>query len=109
VYSVLGAFQFSAGLRRRRSGWHRTAGRLLVPIGLVVALSALWMTLLYPRSDGGDLLSVFRLLAGSGMAVSLVLGVTAIARRDIKRHQAWMTLIRRRPARRSAHRVVESR
>ena len=30
VYAVLGAFQFSAGLRRRRPGWHRAAGRLLV-------------------------------------------------------------------------------
>jgi hypothetical protein len=40
---------------------------------------------------GGDLLFVFRLLAGSGMAASLVLGVAAIRRRDITRHRAWMT------------------
>ena len=66
-------------------------GRLLVPLGLAVALSALWMTQFYPRPHGGDLLYVFRLLAGSGMAASLVLGVTAIARRDIARHRAWMT------------------
>ena len=90
MYAVLGAFQFSAGLRRRKIGWHRTAGRLLVPVGMVVVLSALWMTLFYPRSDGGDLLYVFRLLAGSGMAVSLILGVTAVRRRDIKAHRAWM-------------------
>ena len=90
VYAVLGAFQFSAGLRRRRIGWHRIAGRLLVLVGLVVALSALWLTLFYPRTAGGDLLFVFRLLAGSGMAASLVLGVTAIRRRDIARHRAWM-------------------
>jgi uncharacterized membrane protein len=91
VYAVLGAFQFSAGLRRRRIGWHRTAGRLLVLVGLGVALSALWLTLFYPRTAGGDLLFVFRLLAGSGMAASLVLGVTAIRRRDVARHRAWMT------------------
>jgi uncharacterized membrane protein len=91
VYSVLGAFQFSAGLRRRRPGWHRAAGRILVLLGLVVALSALWMTLFYPRTEGGDLLYVFRLLAGSGMAASLILGLTAIRRRDIARHRAWMT------------------
>ena len=30
VYAVLGAFQFSARLRRRHPGWHRRAGRLLV-------------------------------------------------------------------------------
>ena len=90
-YAVVGASQFSAALRRRRPRWHRAAGRLLVPAGLVVALSALWLTLFYPRTEGGDLLYLFRLLAGSGMAVSLVLGYTAIRRRDIARHTAWMT------------------
>jgi uncharacterized membrane protein len=91
AYAVGGAFQFSAALRRRRPRWHRAAGRLLVPAGLVVALSALWLTLFHPRTEGGDLLYLFRLLAGSGMAVSLVLGYTAMRRRDIARHKAWMT------------------
>ena len=61
VYAVLGAFQFSA--RLRRNGWHRRAGRLLVVAGLALAMSAIWMTLYYPRSDGGDLLYLFRLFA----------------------------------------------
>jgi Predicted membrane protein (DUF2306) len=89
VYAVLGAFQFSARLRRR-TGWHRRAGRLLVVAGLAVALSAVWMTLFYPRSEGGDLLFVFRLLAASGMLMSIVLGFLAIRRRDIPMHRAWM-------------------
>jgi hypothetical protein len=89
-YAALGAFQFSAGLRRRRIGWHRAAGRLLVLVGLVVALSALWLTLFYPRAAGGDLLFGFRLLAGSGLATSLVLGSLAIRRRDVARHRVWM-------------------
>ncbi len=55
------------GIRRRRTGWHRAARRLLVLVGLVVALSALWLTLFFPRTAGGDLLFVFRLLAGSGL------------------------------------------
>ena len=90
-YALLGAFQFSAGLRRRHPGWHRRAGRVLVALGLAVALSALWMTLLLPRKEGtGDLLYVFRLLAASGMGVSILLGLAAIRRRDIARHRAWM-------------------
>jgi len=44
-----------------------------------------------PRTEGGDLLYLFRLLAGSGMAVSLVVGYTAIRRRNVVRHAAWMT------------------
>lgn len=90
VYIVLGAFQFAPGLRR--TGWHRAAGRVLVPVGLAVALSALVLTLLHPRApDDGDLLAVFRTAAASGMAVAIVLGVRAMRRRDFDAHGAWMT------------------
>lgn len=91
LYCVLGAFQFAPGFRRRHRGWHRAAGRVLVPCGLVAALSGLWMTLFYPLPAGdGALLSAFRILFGSAMVLSIVLGFTAIRRRDIARHSAWM-------------------
>jgi uncharacterized membrane protein len=92
VYAVLGAFQFSARLRRRRPGWHRRAGRLLVVLGLAVAFSGLWMTLAYPRKEGtGEILWAVRLLVSSGMGASLILGVVAIRNRNIARYRAWMT------------------
>jgi len=92
TYAILGAFQFSAGLRRRRPDWHRRAGRLLVALGLAVAASALWMTQFYPRQPGtGDLTYLFRLAFGSGLAASLILGLTAIRHGDVTRHRAWMT------------------
>lgn len=91
-YTVLGAFQFSADLRKRRPGWHRAAGRVLLMLGMAVAVSALWMTVFYPRQPGTGLLAyLFRLAFGSGMAASLVLGIAAIRRRDITGHRAWMT------------------
>lgn len=91
-YALLGAFQFSAGIRRRHPGWHRRAGRVLVALGLAVALSALWMALVFPRKEGtSELLYLFRLLFASGMAASIILGLAAICRRDIDRHRAWMT------------------
>jgi uncharacterized membrane protein len=91
-YALLGAFQFSAALRRRRPRWHRRAGRVLVILGLVVAFSALWLTLLYPRQPGtGDLAYVFRLGFGAGMAASIILGFLAIRRGDVAHHRAWMT------------------
>jgi hypothetical protein len=90
VFCVLGAFQFVPRLRRR--GWHRTAGRVIVPCGLVAALAGLWMTLFFPRPPGdGDLLAAFRLVFGSLMAVALVLGLLAIRRRDVRTHRAWVT------------------
>ncbi len=91
VYSVLGAFQFAPRFRRRRPGWHRAAGRVLVFCGVVAALSGLWMTLFYPRPEGdGDLLAGIRLVFGSAMLLAIVLAFAAIRRRDIARHRAWM-------------------
>ncbi|MHA6782033.1 DUF2306 domain-containing protein [Pseudonocardia saturnea] len=90
VFAVVGAFQFPARLRRRHRTWHRRAGRVLVAAGLLVAGSGIWMTLFYPDAPGGDLLWTARLVAGSAAAVSLVLGFTAVRRRDFPAHRAWM-------------------
>jgi uncharacterized membrane protein len=91
IYCVLGAFQFSPGIRRNHPRWHRFAGRVLVPTGLVAALSGIWMAMTYAIVPADDaLLHTFRLLAGSGMAASLVLGYAAIRRGEVERHQGWM-------------------
>ena len=92
VFCILGAFQFAPGIRRRRPVWHRVAGRILVPCGLAAGLSGLWMTHFYPLSPHlqGDLLYGFRILIGSAMVISIALSFSAILRRDIARHRAWM-------------------
>jgi uncharacterized membrane protein len=91
VYSLVGAFQFSAGLRRRRPRWHRAAGRVLVPMGLAVALSALWLTLVYPTKAGtGPVLYWSRLLFGLAMITCLVLGFRTVRARNFRSHRAWM-------------------
>ena len=91
LYSILGAFQFSPGLRRRRRGWHRAAGRILIPCALLVSLSGLWMTLTYPWPQGdGQLLYMERLVFGSAMLLSVIFGVDAIRRRNFALHGEWM-------------------
>ncbi|NES28185.1 DUF2306 domain-containing protein [Micromonospora terminaliae] len=91
LYCLVGAFQFAPGLRRRRPGWHRLAGRLLIPCGLAAALSGLWMTLFYPRPPIDHVLvTPMRLVFGTAMFCCIVLGLAAIRRRDIPRHRAWM-------------------
>jgi uncharacterized membrane protein len=93
LYCILGAFQFAPGFRRRRRGWHRVAGRLLVICGLAAGMSGLWMTQFYPlraQQLQGDLLYGFRLLIGSAMVACIALGWAAIMRRDVARHRAWM-------------------
>jgi uncharacterized membrane protein len=91
VYALVGILQFLPRFRRSHRTWHRRAGRLLVVAGLLVAGSALWLTLFYaPQPGTGDLLYVLRLLFGSAMAGCLVNGFAAIRRRDIAAHRAWM-------------------
>ncbi|MGZ9928132.1 DUF2306 domain-containing protein, partial [Escherichia coli] len=64
---------------------------VLVPAGLLAALSGLWMTLAYARPPADDvLLTPMRLSFGAAMAACLVLGVRAIVRRDVPAHRAWM-------------------
>jgi uncharacterized membrane protein len=91
IFSLLGAFQFAPGIRRRWPRWHRLAGRILVPAGLICALSGLWMTLFYPWPVfDGVYVYVMRLVAGSAMAISLISGTRAIVQRDFLRHEEWM-------------------
>jgi len=91
LYAILGAFQFVPRLRQRRNRWHRIVGRILIPCGLAVALSGLWMTLFYPWPAGdGVILYGLRLLFGSAMLLSILLGVAAIRRRDFAQHGDWM-------------------
>ncbi|MCP1412221.1 DUF2306 domain-containing protein [Paenarthrobacter sp. A20] len=92
VYSLLGAFQFIPSLRRGKRSWHRMAGRILVPAGLLAALSGLWMSMFYDLPEGdGEALLVLRLIFGSAMVASIILGLFAIRRRDYATHGAWMT------------------
>lgn len=89
IYALLGAFQFVSRLWQRGIKWHRWVGRLLLPFGLLVGFSGLWMTVFYPRTD--NLLYMFRLFFGSGMVLSIILGFISIRKRDVTQHQAWMT------------------
>jgi len=91
VYLVLGALQFAPSLRRRR--WHRMAGRILAPAGLIAALSGVWMAVFYaiPSEMNGPALIVMRVVLGTGMAAAIVVAFLAVRRGDVRRHSAWMT------------------
>ena len=91
LYVLLGSLQFVPRFRRRHLTWHRRTGRVLTLAGLLVATSAVWMTVLYaPKPGTGDLLYVLRVLFGAAMVICLLLGFTAIRRRDSTAHRAWM-------------------
>lgn len=92
LFCVLGAFQFSAGVRRRWPGLHRKAGKLLALCGLLAAASGLWMTAGYPIPSRlqGPLLYVVRLAVASAMIGAILAAWRTILRREVARHEAFM-------------------
>ncbi|HYD08983.1 MAG TPA: DUF2306 domain-containing protein [Acidimicrobiales bacterium] len=92
IYALVGILQLHPRFRRRHLDWHRKAGRVVAGAGLLVAVSALWMTVAFEAQRGsGALLYVLRLVFGTAMAACIALGVTTVRRGDIVGHQAWMT------------------
>jgi len=92
LFSILGAWQFSSGLRQRSPTWHKVSGRLVVASGIFAALSGLWMTVMYPIPSElqGGLLYGVRVFVGVAMLASLYGSVAAVTRRDIATHRTWM-------------------
>ena len=90
-FSILGALQFSPALRRTGHRWHRLAGRVLAPCGIIAALTGLWMAQFYPwPPTDGVAVYVERAVFGMGMLVSLVLALRAIRQRAFRAHGEWM-------------------
>lgn len=91
LYSFLGALQFSPGFRKRNRWWHRVAGRVLLPAATIAALTGLWMTLTYPwPANDGVVVYAERLVVGTMMLWSIVMGVNALRRRQYAEHGEWM-------------------
>lgn len=89
VFCVLGALQFVPALRRR--SWHRRAGRIILPCGLLAAATGLWMTIFYPLPPSdGTLLNAQRLVFGTAMLACLATGFVAIRQGDVARHRAYL-------------------
>lgn len=90
AFCLLGAFQFSPALRTR-SRWHRSVGQLMIPTGLIAAVSAMWLAVFFTGPTDEFSLAMIRLVLATAMFLFLVLGGSAIKRRDFIAHSAWMT------------------
>lgn len=90
VFCVLGAFQFSPALRIRRR-WHRRVGWVLLPAGLVAAVSSLPIGLIFGGPPEEQDLAFVRAFFAVVMIACLALGALAVRRRDFATHGAWMT------------------
>jgi len=91
VFCILGVLQVSRAPRRRSLVWHRLAGRVVAPLGVIAGVSGVWLTLAYwTITRDGPVLFGLRLAAGTAMAACIVAGVVAVVRRDLAAHRAWM-------------------
>ncbi len=91
LYMLLGAFQFSPGLRQNFPRWHRLSGRILVVAGLIGTIGGIWMTQTYPSQPSNPPeLYGFRMTFGLAFILCLLLGLRSIRQRDFASHRAWM-------------------
>jgi uncharacterized membrane protein len=88
VYLALAPFQFVKRIRSRHLGYLRWAGRLLVAIGLVVGVTALFMGLVIPFSGWAERIIIG--LFGGLFLVALGKGFLHIRAGQVALHREWM-------------------
>src|SRR3712207_5081478 len=88
VYLALAPLQFVRCIRSRHLGYHRWVGRLLVAVGLVVGVTALFMGLVIPFSGWGERVIIG--LFGGLFLFSLVKGFLHVRAGRVALHREWM-------------------
>lgn len=88
LFLVVLPLQFSDSVRRNRPALHRWTGRILLTIGIPVALSGLLLGGLSPF--GGLTADTAIFLFGVLFLVALIRGFAAARRRDFLTHREWM-------------------
>jgi uncharacterized membrane protein len=88
VYLALAPFQFVRRIRSRHLGYHRRVGRLLVAIGVVVGVTALFMGLVIPFSGWPERVVIG--LFGSLFLFALVKGFVHVRTGRVALHREWM-------------------
>lgn len=92
LFNALGALQFAPSFTSRHRRAHRAIGWLMAPMGVVGALSGVWMALFHqPPPNSNALTSAIRVVVGTAMAAFIVRSVLDAKRGSIRAHRAWMT------------------
>jgi uncharacterized membrane protein len=88
VYLALAPFQFVKRIRSRHLVYHRRAGRILVAVGLVVGVTALFIGLVIPFSGWGERVLIG--LFGSLFLFALGKGFVHVRAGRVALHREWM-------------------
>lgn len=89
VFMVAGLLQFVRQLRTRHLRLHRLIGTMLVATGAVIAFSGLYFGTFIPAAGLPE--ATIITVVGVLFMFSLVRGVLAITRGDVRQHGEWMT------------------
>lgn len=91
IFAIFWPFQLVDKMRIQFPKAHRYGGYMLVFAGLASALSGIWMTVFYvvPPEDR-RIVALLRLIFGTAMTVSLLLGVGYVLKRNFAAHRRWM-------------------
>lgn len=88
VYMVFAPFQFVRRIRSHHPGYHRWMGRILVAVGMVVGVTALFMGLVIPFSGWAE--GVLIALFGSLFLFALGKGFFHVRAGRVDLHREWM-------------------
>ena len=88
LYLTLVPFQFVRRIRSRHLAYHRRVGRILVSIGLVVGVTALFMGLVIPFSGWGERVIIG--LFGTLFLAALLKGFVHVRAGRVALHREWM-------------------
>lgn len=88
-FLILGPLQFVPTIRARWPKFHRWSGRIFIASGLVTAVTAVAMNIVFPPV-GGLFKSIAVYIFSVAQIVTLIVALRAILHRDIPRHRAWM-------------------
>lgn len=89
-FTTFGALQFSPALRKQR--WHRVAGRVLAPMGIIGAVCGVWMVLTWPPKQYDTVaLNFLRVTVALSIAAFVAVSVVAVRCGDVDAHRRWMT------------------
>lgn len=89
LFVVVAPFQFVTSIRRRWPSYHRWAGRVMVLVGAVIGVTAIFMAVVIPFSGNPE--RVINGGFGAFFLICLWKAVAAIRRREVRLHQQWMT------------------
>ena len=87
-YLLVGVFQFVPAIRRRWIGYHRFAGRLLVPAALMVGATAIFIGVAMPFSGYPE--QIIMTIFGTYFIVSIAAALASVRAGAIDAHRRWM-------------------